>query len=123
MVTENPEETVGGHAPVRAELSGRRSDSPPQELRKRNSTAPLLEPTETHAKGSEFTGEICIRSYMLTNMGTQGPASLFLFLFICYCLTFLFTCICCALFRVITRFFYLSCIVILLKFQSFYIFL
>ena len=58
MVTENPEETVGGHAPVKAELRGRRSNSPPQELRKRNSTAPLLESTETRAQGSEFTGEI-----------------------------------------------------------------
>ena len=67
MVTENPEETVGGHAPVKAELSGRRSDSPPQELRKRNSTAPLLEPTETRAQGSEFTGEISMHEVLHVN--------------------------------------------------------
>ena len=67
MVTENPEETVGGHAPVKAELSGRRSNSPPQELRKRNSTAPLLESTETRAQGSEFTGEISMHEVLHVN--------------------------------------------------------
>jgi solute carrier family 12 sodium/potassium/chloride transporter 2 len=52
---DNPEVTVGGHAPLKAELSGRRSASPSLDARKRNSTAPLLEPTEGPSQGSEFT--------------------------------------------------------------------
>jgi hypothetical protein len=72
---ENPEDTVGGHAPVKAELSGRRSDSPPQELRKRNSTAPLLEPTETRAQGSEFT-EIPLVSLSPAALRSQRPYQL-----------------------------------------------
>ena len=51
--SDNPEVTVGGHAPLRAESSGQRSSSPNPEVRKRNSTAPLLEPTAT--QGAELT--------------------------------------------------------------------
>ena len=54
--SDNPEVTVGGHAPLRAESSGRRSSSPNPEVRKRNSTAPLLEPTAT--QGAELTGKL-----------------------------------------------------------------
>ena len=56
--------TVGGHAPLRAESSGgRRSCSPTLVVRKRNSTVPLLEPTEKTSKGIEFTGNYFICGY------------------------------------------------------------
>ena len=54
---ENPEDTVGGHVPLKAEPSGPQSASPGQVVRKRNSTAPLLEPTEKPGQGGEFTGK------------------------------------------------------------------
>ena len=55
--SDNPEDTVGGHAPLKAESSSRQSYSPPQSVRKRNSTAPLLEHTETSEQGAEPGGE------------------------------------------------------------------
>ena len=55
--SDNPEVTVGGHAPLRAESSGgQRSTSPYLVEGKRNSSAPLLEPTNKSGKGAEFTG-------------------------------------------------------------------
>ena len=57
--TDNPEVTVGGHAPVNPQLSGQRSASPVEGVRKRNSTVPLLEPTEERpGQGGGFTGNL-----------------------------------------------------------------
>ena len=56
---------MGGHAPLKPELSNRRSSSPSQAVRKRGSTSPLLEPKERAAKGGEFTSSSVIAAHAL----------------------------------------------------------
>ena len=56
---DNPEVTVGGHAPLKAETSRPSSTSPFPEVQKRDSiVVPLLEPAERPVQGAEFTGKI-----------------------------------------------------------------
>lgn len=65
LTSENPEETVGGHAPIRAESSTSPPSPRTQSLRHRSSNAPLLEPVERLGAGGEYTGwDIHLHVYM-----------------------------------------------------------